>query len=92
MLGGGKKKEEKPKVVTMKADPQQAKRMRDAAKRQIQEKGHKVKETRKGVQDVPPRTQKGKVEQAKRDRINDHARKGNIDYGAGRSGSKSEWA
>lgn len=61
----GSKKEEK--VVTFKEDKKAAEQRRLKALADIQRAGHKGKETRRGVADVPPRTKKGREQQAKLD-------------------------
>ena len=84
-----KKKKDEP--VVFKEDKDAAKQRRLKALREIQEKGHKGKETKKGVQEVPPRTEKGRKEQAKRDEINKHAENHGFSNRATRKGFKSEW-
>lgn len=89
------KKPDKPVKFT--EDKNAAKDRRGKALTDAQRKGLEVKETKKGVERVVPKTAKGKKEQANRETINKLSRQAEDQnrspiYPATKKGSRSEWS
>lgn len=85
-----KKKPEK--VVVYKEDKKAAEARRKAAQTKLQQEGKEATVTRKGVGHAVAKTEKGRKEQAAREKINKAVKDGVLDHdGVTKKGFKSVW-
>jgi hypothetical protein len=82
------------KLVKFTEDRGRAKQIRDKAKTKLQQAGIDGKETKKGVGRDVAKTEKGRQEQIKREKINGYVAKNvyerGMEHGLGKRGHKSE--